>query len=584
VEREATVDVDGGTDSEYTKFETTETVKVVHDDAEEIGSQADGTVVSVRNATDEFGEFTTEKTTRTSEKDVVVGPDLSKNAFESASTIKVLHDSAAEALTVTPADHTVEEVRNQMDEFGEFTTAKTIRTATEAALGTDTRYLKTETDATVKVLHDPALETGSQADGTIVEVGNKKDEFGDFTTSKRTRTANKDTAAGTDERYTKFESSETVKVTHDDEPESGSQADGTIVAVSNDLDEFGEYKTAKQTRTAEKDVDGGTDSEYTKFETTETVKVVHDDAQETGSQADGTVVSVRNSTDEFGEFSTAKTTKTAIEVAGGTDATENLFESSSTVKVVHDAAEETATFTEGTSIEEVRNQADEFGEFTTAKTTRTPTAVSDAQKEYVKAAAYSDEKTKGVHQASAATVPTQEDGKLKTVVSTKDEFGAYQTDQSTRKFTDISISAYDAIKTPKGSSTREVIEGSANIPTLTEDYGRLTYRKNPISGLYDGEKVVTTYYTAPGIRTTPSTITGKFEYTLIRIGEKWRWEKRTYTISYETSESKAYTAISGGYDGSRVWHSYPNAWSAKKVTDITAEAYWSTGAIIAPTI
>jgi len=171
-----------------------------------------------------------------------------------------------------------------------------------------------ETNTTLSAVNEVTRETEviTFVAGSISSTSSTEDEHGRFDNVLTKRNAIKDVASGTDAAVNKFETSETVKVTHDDTAEStGAQSDGTIVDVSNTLDAFGEYSTAKRTRTATKDVAAGTDTTYTKFVTASTVKVVHDDTAETGSQGDGTIVDVGNALDAFGEYSTRKRTSTA---------------------------------------------------------------------------------------------------------------------------------------------------------------------------------------------------------------------------------------------------------------------------------
>ena len=548
--RTANLNVSNGHDGTVDAFESRTTQKTIHATTPSVpGYLAGSSITTARNTRDEFGAYTTAQEIRSCKKDVAEGTDTSYNKFETDSTVKVLHDQAAE--TTSQADGTVTSVRNTIDEFGNYTTRKQTRTAEkDVAAGTDTRYLKSETDATVKVIHDDTVETGSQADGTIVEVTNQIDEFGEYTTAKRTRTATKDLAAGTDTRYLKTETDVTVKVVHDDTVETGSQADGTIVEVSNQIDEFGEYTTAKRTRTAEKDVAAGTDTLYNKFETDATVKVIHDDTVETGSQADGTVVHVRNQIDEFGEYTTAKTTRTANkDIAIGTDTTEDLFESRSTDKLKHDDAAETGTFTSGTSIQSVRNEMDEFGEYSTAKETRTAKAVSDARKEYIETAERSTTITTDVHQSTADGAPSQADGYILRVTDVKDEFGTYTSRTEDTVINDTSVSAYTAIKTEQATTTREVFSGAATAPALTEQYGSLQYAKNRETGRYDGVKHVVTPNIIPGYWVG---VTGQTYVAISRQQGGWRKVTTTYNISYFNRPSLAQAYINAGYSGSKV--------------------------------
>ena len=57
---------------------------------------------------------------------------------------------------------------------------------------------------------------------------------------------------------------------------------------------------------------------------------------------------------------------------------------------------------------------------------------------------------------------------------------------------DNGVLAYDSVKTPQYTETREVINGATSAPSLTEAYGSLQYRKRS-DGLFDGIKTVRTY-------------------------------------------------------------------------------------------
>ena len=591
--------VAAGTDDYRTPFETRTTTKVKNDSAAETHpGQVDGTVKDVRNDTTRYGLTDTAVVNRVAIKDVASGTDAKVNKFETSANVKVTHDDAVET-TGVQSDGTVVEVANKLDEFGEFTTAKSTRTATkDVASGSDytrTAFEKRQVD---KVVHDDEAEavTGfaeaAFTAGSVEDVRNALDEFGEFTTAKLTRTPQMDVAAGTDARINAFEEDSTVKVVHDAAAEeTGVQAAGSVVEVKNQLDDFGEFTTAKRTRTATKDVAAGTDAKVNAFEASATVKIVHDDAAETtGAQTAGTVVDVENALDEFGEFTTAKTTRTATkDVAAGTDTGENLFESTETAKVVHDDAAETQTFVAGTVID-VKNQLDEFGEFTTAKHTRTAKAVAAAKDENIRCPGYIEDTTTAAHQEAAIGAPTSANGHILTNADIKDEFGKYTTVTTDRETNDQSITAFASIKAPGYSETREVMDASAAALALTEDYGSISYKKGP-DGRFYGVKNVRTY--TGGVVVHPTDKTGltrlfyqtqSFPGTTAAGYEKTKWREWTYTydLDYFVDESAAIDATDGSKGGphmqARTWQSMPGLWCALSITSVQFGT-WTAGAL-----
>ena len=163
-------------------------------------------------------------------------------------------------------------------------------------------------------------------------------------------------------------------------------------------------------------------------------------------------------------------------------------------------------------------------------------------------------------------------------------------------YEDRSLSAYTASKTVQQTATREVFTNSKTEPTLTEEYGFLSYVKN-IFNRFTGTKTVVTYNTGYGTGQSPENQTGLFFYRLIEVEDKtvvttyyeksrWKWVKYTYDITYEDSEGDAYAAIGDtegttGLPGSKVWKAYPALWGALNVKKIEG-GKWHVGAVTNP--
>ena len=155
-----------------------------------------------------------------------------------------------------------------------------------------------------------------------------------------------------------------------------------------------------------------------------------------------------------------------------------------------------------------------------------------------------------------------------------------------------SIAAYTAVKNPKTTSTREVFENEKTAPTLTEEFGFLSYIKN-IFGRFSGTKSVVTYNDGTTAYKPPTDKLDQVFYVLIEQKDptvqttnftttKYKWLKYTYDLTYEQSESDAYAAITNGLPGSRVWRSYSALWGAKYVKSVYG-SIWLIGRVVSPT-
>ena len=562
----------------------------------EQGSQFAGTLKTTSSVEDEFTNFNNTLETRTAMADADVDNNQTRTAFETNGVVTARNEAARETAEVAQVAGSIVTTESKKNDFKRFDNSLRTRTAVaDADVRNDNTINPFETKTVLTARHEVARETEEtvQGDGTLVTTRSEKNDFEAFDNSLETRTAVKNVASGTDMSHSKFESSEVVKVTHNDNAITATQSDGVIVDARNQLDEFGEYSTSLATRTANKNVASGTDASENVFESSTVVKVTHDDTVETHPFVDGTVVgSVGNRMDEFGEFSTDKTTRTAkLAIVSGTDATENLFETKSTAKVVHGPAV-TPTFSTGVSIETVGNTKDEFGVFSTQKETRTRKAVASSQKQYTDTAEYAETITENEHQTAGIGDTTQTNGSLLVNSDTKDEFGAYRTRGTVRVFGDDTngVSTHTAVKTSKYTTKRTRYRHAATRPQLTEKYGALNVHKDAVTGRWVGTKDVTTYnddflwvqpVSQTGLtkkfvqtQTDPKVTTEHYE------GTKWREWTYTYDLRYNSSESTAYLRTKGTLGGphmkSRVWRTATGLYASIKITAISI-GNWTTG-------
>ena len=377
----------------------------------------------------------------------------------------------------------------------------------------------------------------------------------------------------------------------------------TIKTTTSVEDEFKLFDNTVEMRVAELDVASGTDATETAFETRTVEKITHDDDAITHTYTAGSIVQeVRNDLDEFGEYKTALVTRTAKgDVAVGTDTQVNAFEAVSTVKVAHDAAAETGSYTPGTRVE-VTNNLDEFGAYTTTKKTITGTAVAQARLDYTDVADYAEtvETARGALNALVDT--TQVNGQLNEHSSVLDENGLWTTTDRQRVYNDLGIAAYESVRGPEWTTTRQIIHGASTAPTFAEGetYGTIRYTKNQVSGRYDGEKTVSTRRSTGGIVPTSQTgliLYGFQEEKFVGVrhsgdtagkhdNTRWRYWKYEYDIRYWGSKSQAWAAIddgkSGSYMSSGVSQVSSSLWESKKVVDIIM-GKWNTGPVTEPT-
>jgi len=117
-------------------------------------------------------------------------------------------------------------------------------------------------------------------------------------------------------RYTKFNTASTVKVVHDDAVETGSQADGTIVHVQNRIDEFGEYSTAKLTDTANAADSGEYTSSAGEFSDIASQQYVNQTSIPNASDTTNTEQTVRGKINAYGRWDYVKNTTTSTLPAG----------------------------------------------------------------------------------------------------------------------------------------------------------------------------------------------------------------------------------------------------------------------------
>ena len=150
---------------------------------------------------------------------------------------------------------------------------------------------------------------GTPADGMMVDVSGSINDAAKIDVTKTTRRAiPKQATANSGGPLVAV--TETVQLNATSAESPGAGADGTINDVSNSINEFGRYNVRKTVRVAKPksatSVSGGP-----LVTVTEIVRRNADKPESPGAGATGTIIDVSNSINEFGKFDVRKTTKTA---------------------------------------------------------------------------------------------------------------------------------------------------------------------------------------------------------------------------------------------------------------------------------
>ena len=330
-------------------------------------SQTAGQIVTTRNSVNEDGLHNHTYSTNTATADDQVGIVVESDKFITSRTITAVNEVARESEVAFVAGTltTTSSTENEYGRFDNRITTKTAQADAEVALTTVVNAF--DSNHVVTAVNEVAREAvAGHTPGTIVTAVSRENDYGWFDNSRTTVTATKDVPSGTDIAVTKFASNTVVKVTHDDAPETAKFTAGTTVSVRNTLDEFGEYTTAKSTSVAIADEEVGVTVAVSAFASNSTITAVNEVAAETPvtSQSAGSIVTTTSTENEAGRFDNSRSVVTALaDEEVAITASVDQFSSNRVITAVNEAAREAEVVFSAGSRVTTTSTENEYGRF-----------------------------------------------------------------------------------------------------------------------------------------------------------------------------------------------------------------------------
>jgi hypothetical protein len=334
------------------------------------------------------------------------------------------------------------------------------------------------------------------------------------------------------------------------------QTAGTIVSVTNRINEYNRVDVSVETKTATAVADAAVDTTASAFEKSATDLDRNQTlaaAPET-TQTPGYIKQVRSELNEFGRYDNRTELRTAVDVADATkESSATAFEVVATDLDRNQATEATAVTSQTAGqIKQVRAELNEFGKYDNRTELRTATEVADAGKTTNVASdsvATTDVSKNIAEPADLSATPVA--GTINIQAKRLNDYGKWDVESTADVRKDQSIASGNVEVTPRYSSVISVIDGSSSVPSAlgVGEYGRVTYRKDKY-GRYVGEKAVTTYtdtITIPGwsLTSTMYTVSHIIRTTYQGIGYK-RTISYNISVLQTNSASAAIAHIDGG--------------------------------------
>jgi len=392
-------------------------------------SQTAGQIVTTRNSVNEDGLHNHTYSTNTATADDQVGIVVESDKFITSRTITAVNEVARESEVAFVAGTltTTSSTENEYGRFDNRITTKTAQADAEVALTTVVNAF--DSNHVVTAVNEVAREAvAGHTPGTIVTAVSRENDYGWFDNSRTTVTATKDVPSGTDIAVTKFASNTVVKVTHDDAPETAKFTAGTTVSVRNTLDEFGEYTTAKSTSVAIADEEVGVTVAVSAFASNSTITAVNEVAAETPvtSQSAGSIVTTTSTENEAGRFDNSRSVVTALaDEEVAITASVDQFSSNRVITAVNEAAREAKVVFSAGSRVTTTSTENEYGRFDN----RVATEVALADEEVAITASVdqfsSNRVITAVNEAAREAEVVFSAGSRVTTTSTENEYGRF---------------------------------------------------------------------------------------------------------------------------------------------------------------
>lgn len=331
------------------------------------GSASSGTIRRITNRPTEAGNYSTDD-------EVITPKDQTSTSYEESparSSTVARHTENSSALT-QPSSETgkIKRVTNRPTEAGNYSTeletvvpkdqTATIYTDSDAASSTTSTH--TENSAQV---------TGSASIGTIRRITNRPTDAGNYQTADEVITPKNQTAISYSDSAAA--SSQTATATEAGSPVTGSASTGTIRRITNRKTEAGNYQTADEVITPKNQT--ASDAVYEYFRSVAVAKQTEGTAQ-SSSFSTGTIVRVRNTPTEAGNYRADVETETPIarsNAAQAAEANADLVQSESQDVNQSSAASLPSSYVVGDAIVKVEVTRTDAGLYNNRTTTSTPT-------------------------------------------------------------------------------------------------------------------------------------------------------------------------------------------------------------------
>lgn len=329
----------------------------------------DGVIVDTDSQKNEAGKFDNRKKIRTAKE--------RSQAFSSGSPL------VSESVVITkngsvqspglPAEGTIHDASNSINEFGKIDSTKVVRTAIQKQKVFSTGGGLVSEQVTV-TKNGEVPNPGTGGAGVITDASASVNEFGKVDSTVSVKTAKTATATSVSGGPLAVETEVVTK--NGDVQSPGAGGIGTIKRVGQSVNEFGKVDSQVSTIVAVQSAPARSThgSALVKVET-ETVK--NGSAVSPGQGAVGQIIDVNQSVNEFGKIDSTSTRKTALQLTvPETDAGGDAFESVRSSSKLNQSSDGGAARVLG-KVVDATSSVNEFGLIDQRIKTRTPVPVTD---------------------------------------------------------------------------------------------------------------------------------------------------------------------------------------------------------------